>query len=81
MNHIHIILLTETLFTNNNNFHIRGDTFYRKVHLDCKANGRTNIFIKDSINHHFHPSLAAYYLQATSITLQSHSETMTIEAV
>lgn len=78
---IDIMLISETHFTNKNNFKVAGYTIYDTKHPDGKAHGGTAILIKNRLKHHELEQYRTDHIQATSICLDEWSGKYVLSAV
>jgi hypothetical protein len=78
---IHIMLLSETHFTQNSYLRIPHYTIYHTIHPAGTTRGGTAVIIQNTIKHHPLPNYSRDYLQATSVSVQDSVGHLTITAV
>lgn len=78
---IDIMLISETHFTNQNNFKIPGYLVYDTKHPDGKAHGGSAILIKKRLRHHELQQYKTEHIQASSICLEEWSGNYVVSAI
>ena len=78
---IDIMLISETHFSDKNNFKIKGYILYDTKHPSGKAHGGSAILIKNRISHFEIESFSEDFLQATSICLSQWNGNCIISSV
>lgn len=78
---IDIILISETHFTKKSYLKIPRYNIYDTQHPDGTAHGGTAIIIKTTIKHHENEGYKKEHLQATSITVEDGTGTLTVASI
>lgn len=78
---IDICLISETHFTSESFFQIENFKVYHTMHPSNTARGGSAILIRNNIRHHEEEKYATNHLQATSVSILSTKQTITVTAI